>query len=113
MGAFWRVERCVIWVPLSPALPQHYQIRDVLLLFFSWIKQNKSTEPVLNFFPVEQQMMFLPKLCNTAETFQEQLNKGNTCNTIFFLILKSRVNKVQQSLSFLILLFLSGKEGIT
>lgn len=33
--------------------------------------ENKSNEPVLNFFPVEQQMMSLPKLCKTAATLQE------------------------------------------
>lgn len=68
---------------VSPALQQHWHVRDLLVLFSSWIKQNKSNEPVLNSFPIEQRVMSLPKLRKTAETFGEQLNKGNACNIIF------------------------------
>lgn len=68
---------------VSPALQQHWQVRDLVALFSSWIEENKSNEPVLHSFPVEQWVIALPKLCKTAETFQEQFNKGNTCNIIF------------------------------
>lgn len=42
---------CEPRVFLSPELQQHCPVRDLLVLFSSWIEQNKSNEPVLNFFP--------------------------------------------------------------